>query len=117
MGIDIRFEAIVTNSKGKKLEVLFNGRPIVTKIIESDNFGVRFVDKPTRSGAYRLRVIGPPETQTGFGDIQVYAMSSPIYAQDITKEILWRIPNFDPKKAWIEIKPSEEDAYINLPED
>ncbi len=117
LGIDIRFEAIVANAKGKKLEVLFNGRPIVTKIIESDNFTVRFTDKPTRSGAYRLRIIGPPENTKGFGDIEVYAMTSPIYAQDITPEILWRLPKFDPKKAWIEIKPSEEGSYLNLPED
>ncbi len=115
--VDIRFEAIVANAKGKKLEVLFNGRPIVTKIIESDNFTLRFTDKPTRSGAYRLRVIGPPEQQTkGFGDVEVYAMTSPIYAQNITPALLWRIPNFDPKKAWIEIKPSEEGSYLNLPE-
>lgn len=116
LSIDIRFEAIVENAKGKKLEVLFNGRPIVTKIIESDNFTVRFTDKPVRSGAYRLRVIGPPENTKGFGDIEVYAMTSPIYAQDITPEILWRLPKFDPKKAWIEIKPSEEGSYLNLPE-
>ncbi|HOK09901.1 MAG TPA: CehA/McbA family metallohydrolase [Candidatus Hydrogenedens sp.] len=116
LGIDIRFEAIVTNAKGKKLEVIFNGRPIVTKIVESDNFTLRFTDKPTRSGAYRLRIIGPPEKQKGFGDVEVYAMTSPIYAQDITPEILWRLPKFDPKKAWIEIKPSEEGSYLNLPE-
>lgn len=116
LGIDIRFEAIVENAKGKKLEVLFNGRPIVTKIIESDNFTVRFTDKPIRSGAYRLRVIGPPENTKGFGDVEVYAMTSPIYAQDITAELLWRLPKFDPKKAWIEIKPSEEGSYLNLPE-
>lgn len=117
LGIDVRFEAIVADAMGKKLEVLFNGRPIVTKIIESDNFIVRFTDKPIRSGAYRLRVIGPPENSKGFGDIEVYAMTSPIYAQDITPEILWRLPKFDPKKAWIEIKPSEEGSYLNLPED
>ena len=116
LGIDIRFEAIAENAKGKKLEVLFNGRPIVTKIIESDNFTVRFTDKPVRSGAYRLRVIGPPENTKGFGDVEVYAMTSPIYAQDITAELLWRLPKFDPKKAWIEIKPSEEGSYLNLPE-
>lgn len=118
LDLDIRFEAIVTNAKGKKLEVLFNGRPIVIKIIESDNFTLRFTDKPVRSGAYRLRVIGPPEQPSkGFGDVEVYAMTSPIYAQNITSALLWRIPNFDPKKAWIEIKPSEEGSYLNLPED
>jgi len=116
LGIDIRFEAIAMNAKGKKLEVLFNGRPIVAKIIESDNFTVRFTDKPNRSGAYRLRVIGPPENTKGFGDVEVYAMTSPIYAQDITPELLWKLPKFDPKKAWIEIKPSEEGSYLNLPD-
>ncbi len=63
-------------------------------------------------------MIGPPEQPSkGFGDVEVYAMTSPIYAQNITSALLWRIPNFDPKKAWIEIKPSEEGSYLNLPED
>lgn len=115
LNIDIRFVAVVKNAKGKKLEVLFNGLPIVAKTIESDNFTLRFTDKPTKSGAYRLRVTGPPTSSQGFGDVEVYAMTSPIYAQDITREILWRIPNLDPKKTWIEIKPSEGEP-VPLPE-
>ncbi len=113
--LDIRFVAIVKKAKGKKLEVLFNGLPIVAKTIESDDFTFRFTDKPTKSGAYRLRVTGPPTSQQGFGDIEVYAMTSPIYAQNITREILWRMPKFDPKKAWIEVKPSEGEE-VELPE-
>ncbi|MCX8065686.1 MAG: CehA/McbA family metallohydrolase [Candidatus Hydrogenedentes bacterium] len=116
LNLDIRFVAVVKNAKGKKLEVLFNGLPIVAKNIESEDFTLRFTDKPTKSGAYRLRVTGPPKSPQGFGDVEVYAMTSPIYAQDISREILWRIPNLDPKKTWIEVKPTEGEP-LPLPEE
>ena len=116
LNLDVRFEIVVRNAAGKKLEVLFNGRPIVTKIIEGNTFMQRFIQHPTASGAYRVRVVGPAEDpNTGFGPLETYAMSSPIYAQNITSELLWRNPNLDPKNTWIEIKPGEIQE-VQLPE-
>ena len=35
---------------------------------------------------------------------EVLAMSSPIYAQDITKELLQQVPNLDVDKLWVRVQ-------------
>lgn len=69
----------VLNAQGKKLEVLANGVPICTKIIETNDFSGTIPQNLIGDTAYRVRIIdsGP---QAGFGPVQVHAMSSPIYA-------------------------------------
>lgn len=116
LNLDVRFEVVVYKAAGKKLEVLFNGRPIITKTIEGETFVQRFLQHPTGSGAYRVRVVGPAaDPKSGFGPLETYAMTSPIYAQNITTELLWRNPKLDVNKAWVEIKPGEI-PQVTLPE-
>jgi hypothetical protein len=44
-------------------------------------------------------------------------LSSPIYAQDITQELLWRNPNLDLKKTWVRLQTEKEPIEVDLPED
>lgn len=116
LNVETVFDAAVLNALGKKLQVLENGRPIRTVPINDNNTAIRFRRKPTSSSTYRLRVIGPPDPKAkGFGPIEVFALSSPIYAQDITQELLWRNPNLDPDKTWVRIQ-SEDVMEVDLPE-
>lgn len=110
----ILFEVEITNAVGKKMQVLLNGRPIYTKVIEGSTFKTRFPQNPTSYSVYRVRVIGEP-TEPGHGTLDVLAMSSPIYAQDITQEILRRFPNLDVSKTWLRI-PVDEIQEVELPE-
>ncbi len=114
--VDIVFEIGVRNAKGKKLELLLDGRPVLTKVIESDTFVQRIPQHPKTYGAYRARVISaaPPESP-GFGYLEMHALSSPIYVQDITQELLWRRnPNLDVSKTWVRVKsaPGPEEVYL-----
>jgi len=114
--VDVLFEVGATKSAGKKIEVLLNGRPILTKIIEGDAFVQRFIQHPEVPSVYRARVIGPAENpKEGVGALDVYAMTSPIYAQDIIQELLWRQPGIDLDKLWVRIEP-DRTPEVHLPE-
>lgn len=105
LNVDIVFDAAVINGLGKKLQVLENGRPIRTVPINDNNIAIRFRRRPTTYCTYRLRVIGPADPKAkGFGPVEVYALSSPIYAQDITQELLWRNPDLNPEKTWVRVQ-------------
>jgi hypothetical protein len=118
LNVDISFVAGVQNAIGKKLQVLENGRPIRTVPINADDVAIRFTRHPTIYSTYRIRVIGPADPKRdGFGPIDVYALSSPIYAQDITQELLWRNPNLDLKKTWVRLQTEKEPIEVDLPED
>ncbi len=117
LNVDIVFDAAVINGLGKKLQVLENGRPIRTVPINDDNIAIRFRRRPTTYCTYRLRVIGPADSKKkGFGPVEVYALSSPIYAQDITQELLWRNPDLNPEKTWVRIQ-SDNVQEVELNED
>ena len=105
LNVDIVFDAAVINGLGKKLQVLENGRPIRTVPINDNNIAIRFRRRPTTYCTYRLRVIGPADPKAkGFGPVEIYALSSPIYAQDITQELLWRNPDLNPEKTWVRVQ-------------
>jgi hypothetical protein len=117
LNVDISFVASVQNAVGKKLQVLENGRPIRTVPINGDDIAIRFTRHPTIYSTYRIRVIGPADPkQNGFGPIEVYALSSPIYAQDITQELLWRNPNLDVKKTWVKLQTEKAPIEVDLPD-
>jgi len=117
LNVDIAFVAVVQKAPGKKLQVLENGRPIRTVPINGDSVAIRFTRHPTIYATYRIRVIGPADPKkSGFGPIEVYALSSPIYAQDITQELLWRNPNLDTKKTWVKLQTEKAPLEIDLPE-
>lgn len=115
LGVDTKFLAAVKNAKGKKLQVLENGHPIRTVPIVKDSVMVQFTRHPAHYAAYRVRVISPP-TKTGLGDVDVCAMTSPIYAQEITQDLLWRNPKLDVDKAWVKVETPAAPEVI-LPED
>ena len=118
LNVEVTFEVIVNNAVGKKLQVLENGRPIRTIPINDKDTGIRFKRMPTGDTAYRVRVIGSADPkEKGFGPLEVYAMSSPIYARDITRNLLMRNPNFDPDKSWVRLQgESSVEFEQELPE-
>jgi len=117
LNMHVIFEVGVINAKGKKLEILKNGRPILTKIIEEDGFGANFEQKPSSNANYRVRIIGPPENpRSGFGPLEVYAMSGPIYAQNITAELMAQYPNIDWDDSWVRVNQPDIREVIGLPE-
>ena len=82
LGVPTHFSVGVKKAKGKELQVLCNGRQFVSKTIDSDAAAVEFDDTPASYTEYRVRITGKPK-QDRFGLIDVYALSSPIYAQDL----------------------------------
>ena len=107
-GVDVRFWVQVFNAAGKKLEVLLDGRPILTKVIEGPTFVTRFDQTPKLRGVYRVRIIGPAEPgKKGFGPLEVYATTSPIYAMNITpaliQQLLQKNPDMDMSKFNVKI--------------
>ena len=108
-----RFIAQVSNAKGKEVQILLNGHPEISKSIESDPFTLQFDQTPTNYSEFRLRVISPP-SKPGFGPIDVLAMTSPIYAQDI------ELPNPQLKELQKEkkkVQPDKPSDFIPLPLD
>lgn len=118
LNAEVSFEVAVENALGMKLQVIENGRPIRTVPINGKNTGIRFKRMPTVEAAFRVRVISPADPKDrGFGPLKVHAITSPIYARDITAELLWRNPNFDPDKSWVRIQSDEMvDIDTVLPE-
>ena len=118
LNIEVSFEVAVQNAQGMKLQVIENGRPIRTIPINSNDTGIRFKRMPSSDAAFRVRVIkAADEKSKGFGPLEVVAISSPIYARDITAELLWRNPNFDPEKSWVRIQSGEmTDIDLDAPE-
>ncbi len=104
LNVDSVFNVAVENAKGKKVQVLFEGKPIITKVIESGHFSQFFPQTPQYAGAYRVRVIDTPDGRDkGFGPIEVLAMTSPIYAANIARQLLLDTPGIDPSKMWMEV--------------
>ncbi len=105
LNVEVTLEVMVHNAVGKKLQVIKNGRPIRTIPINARDTGIRFKRFPTSDAAYRVRVIDSADPNArGFGPIEVHALSSPIYARDITRDLLMLNPNFDPEQSWVRIQ-------------
>lgn len=118
-GVETVFQAGVKGAAGGKLQVVQDGRVILSKTIEGDTFMTRFPITPPSFSAFRVRVLAPTGGGGGGksgkhkkddgGDVslatpEVLAMSSPIYAQDITKELLQQVPNLDVDKLWVRVQ-------------
>jgi hypothetical protein len=82
IGVESTLQFRVKNAQGKKVQLLVNGHPAITRIIkpkrEDGWFGVVADFTPTGHTVYRVRVIDTPD-KPGFGAVDVLAMSSPIY--------------------------------------
>ncbi|MBI1317898.1 MAG: hypothetical protein GC168_02980 [Candidatus Hydrogenedens sp.] len=116
LNVETTIYAGVKNANGMKLQILENGRPLISKIIEGDPFVHRFVITPTTLAAYRLRIISPAQdTKHGFGRIDVHAMSAPIYAQDITQAAMEYF-KVSPDKAWVVLDDENWIDEADLPD-
>ncbi len=82
LGVPTDFEVLVSGARGKKLQVLLDGRPIISKIIEENNWLTRFTQMPEQYARYQVRIVDVPQEQ-GFGPLEVLALTSPIYAHDV----------------------------------
>ncbi len=99
LGMEARFTVGVKRAKGKKLEVFLNGHPIFSKTLKENSEVHRFRQTPQTYSVYRVRVVEPP-SEMAFGQNNVLAMSSPIYAQDIIPVD----PERSPADYWLRLK-------------
>lgn len=114
----VTYLARVRGANGKKLQVLQNGHAIFTKRIESDPFAMRFPHQADIPCVYQVRIISAAR-QEGFGMVDVHAITSPIYADDIIAELFWNDPNrFLDERNWIPLDElsTEEVPLQKLPD-
>lgn len=100
LNVPIRFFVEVQHAKGKRLEVLLNGRPFRSQPINSDAWTYSFLRVPESYSVYRARVVERAKPGS-HGVVDVLAMTSPIYAVEIIPVAPGQEGNL-----WIEI-PSE----------
>lgn len=106
-----RLYVTVPNGKGKRLEILENGRTIVSKLIDTDDYNHIIDVSPASYSVYRARVVDTP-TEKGFGPLEVLALTSPIYAQEMYVET----NNVSIQDMWIRLKNEYDDLPIGTPE-
>lgn len=102
IGMETELFARVEGAKGKKIQILYNGLPILTKIIDSDKFAAGILQTPLSYSVYRVRVIEAAQGE-GFGNVEVLAMSSPIYAMEF---VLLDTEEATPDEVWEQMQPS-----------
>ncbi len=119
-GVPCRFEIIVQDAVGKKVQLLQDGRPLISKIIEEKNFGLRVPLTPDSKSAFRVQVLGEPEnSKSGHGLTEIYALTSPIYSRDLTREMIQLRADLDPNLSINDfgIRVEPDNGYeIALPE-
>ncbi len=114
LGVPVTFEVTVQRAQGKKLQVLLNGNVIITQIIDSNNFLQTFQQWPEQSAMYQVRVVDTP-TEPGFGDLDVFALTSPIYAHEIMPLVV--DPEAGPLETWIRIHGAPGTELDGMPQD
>jgi hypothetical protein len=81
LNVMTQFIVEVFGATGKRLEVLLNGLPIRSKIVEGDG-AFTFVWTQSSFGVFRVRIV-EPATDEGWGFVNMLAMTSPIYAYNV----------------------------------
>lgn len=121
LNAEVSFEVVVRDAIGKKLQVIENGRPIRTVPINAKDTGIRFKRVPVQEAAYRVRIISPADARSsGFGPLEIHAITSPIYARDVTTELLRQNTDWDNPESWVGIRSAEMvdlDAPMSQPPD
>jgi hypothetical protein len=91
IGMEAQLVISVRNGKGKKVQVFAQGRPIISKTMDSKKYDRRIVVQPDRYTVFRARVVEQAEVdpenafaETGLGTLEVLALSSPIYAENLS---------------------------------
>ena len=114
VGVKVRFEVIVLNAKGKKMQLLRNGVPERSQWVDEDSYAWSYMRVPDAYSDYRVRIVDTVESGPNqYGYLKVLAMTSPIYAEDLLAQIVG--PNADPRLFNIRIK-SYYDAYNRIQE-
>ncbi|MBI4558833.1 MAG: CehA/McbA family metallohydrolase [Candidatus Hydrogenedentes bacterium] len=112
LGVEVVFEVGVKDAKDHKVQVLRDGYPIISKKIDSNDFMLRIAQTPDSYSVYRVRVVTTP-AKKGFGHVEVLAMSSPIYAQ----ELVVVDPKLGPQQMWVKLQKQKQPALPDLPPD
>jgi hypothetical protein len=114
LGMETDFIFHVEGGRGLKVQLLENGIPIRTIEMKTNREGYAVNRKPTGYSVYRVRVFGP-DTGEGFGPNDMYAISSPIYAQTV----LPYDPELGPDAFWLRLDPDattvQEPDFTQLP--
>ena len=82
LNVETTFHILVKGGDGKKCQLMLDGKPLLTKIIEGSTFYMKVPYTPRERSAFYVRVTDTPD-KPGFGYVDVDAISSPIYALDI----------------------------------
>lgn len=111
-----RYFVRVRGAKEKKLELMLNG--VVTRSVPIllDDWVFSFVQNPGYLAVYRVRVVDTP-TGNGFGLREMFAMTSPIYANGIVQT-----DDIQGEQGWVRIEndylaPAQIDNFIEYLED
>ncbi len=108
VGVPVRFEVIVQNAKGKKMQLLRNGVPERSQWVDSDSYAWSHMRVPDAYSDYRVRIVDSVEpTGQQYGFLRILAMTSPIYAENILPQIVG--PNVDPQLFRVRIKSYYDD--------
>jgi hypothetical protein len=82
LGVPTHFVVCMKGAKDKEVQILLNGHPFISKSIDTNDALIQFDDAPDNYSEYRVRIVGKPQKE-GFASLDVYAITSPIFAQDI----------------------------------
>ncbi len=100
VGVKTIFAIRIVGAKGCKVQVMLDGRPAFTKYIETDDFNTGFEQTPMVAGSFCARVVRVPDTkEKGFGDLDVLAVSAPIYV----KNLIIMKKGMKPEDMWIRL--------------
>ena len=113
LNVEVGFYILVTGATGGKVQVLRNGHPIMTEIIRENVYSKNLIQTTDYPAVYRVRVIRQPDNlASGYGPVDVLALSSPIYAADIGTELL-RTGPVDLSKTWVHL--DKDKTYVGPP--
>lgn len=110
LGITTKFIINVKRAKGRKLQVFCDGSPILSVSIDKDSYFQDLEVTPQQYHVYRVRVVSEPDPRAStrgagpaFGDLDVHAISGPIYAQNLALFRREEETDGDPTNDWISI--------------
>ncbi len=113
--IEVAFHVTVFNAQGAKVQLLRDGYPVLTQVVDSDRFSFASPQQTEYESSYRVRVIRQPTNPNkGYGPVEVLALSAPIYSADITSELLMTGP-VDIDKTWIHLDSEFTKDDIRVP--
>ncbi len=105
INVESKFSVGVEGAEGARIEILFNGYPVKSHVIQGKRFLYSIRDTPGSVGVYRARILAAPKKK-GYGPAEVLAMSSPIYARSYYVDPTKQAAN----GGWIDVESTWEDS-------